>query len=171
MRGIVAKFSFIGLTLTVAVWICAIAVDLAHDGQPPITCGFAYGESWLVNIVVDARGRAVFQYFFTNLSQRRGAYCQLAYSGALDSYSFSPFSPWKLTTTARSSIGVHLGLPLFASAVLSFSLWFVPFWRRKRRRKLGLCVHCGYNLRGATTETCSECGKPIVAYNRPLAIQ
>jgi len=32
--------------------------------------------------------------------------------------------------------------------------------RRRRRRKHGLCPHCGYNLTGNVTGICSECGKP-----------
>jgi len=34
--------------------------------------------------------------------------------------------------------------------------------RRYRRRKKGLCIHCGYNLRGNTSGVCPECGKKIV---------
>jgi len=30
--------------------------------------------------------------------------------------------------------------------------------RRYRRRRKGLCIHCGYNLTGNTTGICSECG-------------
>ncbi len=34
-------------------------------------------------------------------------------------------------------------------------------WRRARRRKRGLCAHCGYNLTGNVSGRCSECGTPI----------
>ncbi len=171
MRRILATLSFIGLVLTAVVWISTIAIDLFHDGPLPVTCGFAHGESWLINVVVDAGGHALIQYFPTNLSQRRGAYCQLAYSGALDEYQFPLYYPWKIKSASISSVGIHLGLPLFAFGFLLLGLWFVPFQRRRWRRKHGLCVYCGYDLRGATTETCSECGKRIVACNPPLAMR
>ena len=38
--------------------------------------------------------------------------------------------------------------------------------RRSRRRKLGLCVKCGYDLHGLTEPRCSECGTPF--YPVPL---
>ena len=39
------------------------------------------------------------------------------------------------------------------------------FWRREVRPRLlrtrrGLCVHCGYDLRGNISGVCPECGKP-----------
>ena len=54
----------------------------------------------------------------------------------------------------------------------SFPLWVVPLpfalalfltfpppqYRRHRRRKLGLCVKCGHDLRGLTQLLCPECG-------------
>ena len=33
--------------------------------------------------------------------------------------------------------------------------------RRHRRRKRGLCLHCGYDLRGTTGGVCSECGEEV----------
>ena len=33
--------------------------------------------------------------------------------------------------------------------------------RRWRRRKRGLCIHCGYNLTGLTEPRCPECGEKI----------
>jgi hypothetical protein len=38
--------------------------------------------------------------------------------------------------------------------------WLVLALRQRRRRKLGFCVKCGYDLR-ASPERCPECGTPI----------
>lgn len=59
-------------------------------------------------------------------------------------------------------------------------IWIaVPFWalfglsaafpaisgarraRRWRRRTHGLCIRCGYDLRGSVSDLCSECGTPV----------
>jgi len=52
-------------------------------------------------------------------------------------------------------------------------IFYVPvyslfMWRVKRRaarvefrRKNGICVDCGYDLRGNTTGVCPECGEPV----------
>ncbi len=44
-------------------------------------------------------------------------------------------------------------------AVLLWMLWLSPFVvRRFVRRKHGLCIKCGYDLRGAEHDVCPECG-------------
>ena len=53
------------------------------------------------------------------------------------------------------------GLPLWAlpaaTAVIP-ALWATSeLWRRRSRRKLGLCIQCGYDLR-ASAGRCPECG-------------
>ncbi len=51
-------------------------------------------------------------------------------------------------------------LPLYWPVIL-FALWpawrLLPRHRRRKRKKLGLCVKCGYDLR-ASKERCPECG-------------
>ena len=34
-----------------------------------------------------------------------------------------------------------------------------PSHRRRKRKKLGLCIRCGYNLKGLTELRCPECGE------------
>ena len=44
----------------------------------------------------------------------------------------------------------------------SMYFWLVaPAIRRHRRRSRGLCIHCGYDLRGSPTGACPECGAKI----------
>lgn len=55
-------------------------------------------------------------------------------------------SPWVLTGVTAL---VGLGLPL------------VTRRRKRRRRKRGLCVKCGYDLRGNESGVCPECGEKV----------
>ena len=51
-------------------------------------------------------------------------------------------------------------LPFWIPTLL-FGVWpvwlLLPFHRRRKRKKLGLCVKCGYDLR-ASKDRCPECG-------------
>ena len=70
-------------------------------------------------------------------------------------------------TNWRISRSWHLGglvrrvLPLWVPASVfaacSGPLLMIPRYRRRRRRKLGLCIKCGYDLCGSS-ERCPECG-------------
>ena len=66
-----------------------------------------------------------------------------------------------LETKWVPSIGeYYLFIPLWIPSVL-FSLVFAisctPILRRRKRKKLGLCVKCSYDLRGSK-DRCPECG-------------
>ncbi|MCH8965805.1 MAG: hypothetical protein IIB58_12635 [Planctomycetes bacterium] len=51
---------------------------------------------------------------------------------------------------------VALWIP--TAVLLCLNAWLLhPYHRRRRRRKLGLCLKCGYDLR-ASKERCPECG-------------
>jgi hypothetical protein len=55
-----------------------------------------------------------------------------------------------------------LTLSLLPSAWQMLSAWCVTTWAMKTPRS-GMCVACGYDLTGLTSDRCPECGQPIAA--------
>jgi len=51
-----------------------------------------------------------------------------------------------------------VGIVFFLLAVPAIYL-FRRRLRRKHRLQSGLCLYCGYNLHGITSDTCPECGQ------------
>jgi hypothetical protein len=57
----------------------------------------------------------------------------------------------------------------FIPNVLIYTACFALFWRprkffhliRERRVRRGLCLHCGYDLRGSAATLCPECGAQV----------
>ncbi len=70
----------------------------------------------------------------------------------------TPLKPWIRISALTDRIA--FGLPLWIPTLLFVSTLCVASWplrRRRKRKKLGLCVKCGYDLR-ASQERCPECG-------------
>ena len=62
---------------------------------------------------------------------------------------------------ARVRATIWLGLIFSVIVTLVSSMGFIwgPLCRRRRRRR-GLCITCGYNLEGNVSGVCPECGEP-----------
>ena len=74
---------------------------------------------------------------------------------------FSSLSSQPLPVIGHHESGsLWFSLPLWIPTLL-FAAYpayrLLPFHRRRKRKKLGLCVKCGYDLRGSK-ERCPECG-------------
>jgi len=76
---------------------------------------------------------------------------------------FNGWTRWLPTVTPRMPYrGWHyVHLPLWMPTAV-FGLWFafcrpLTSYRRRKRKKLGLCAKCGYDLRGSK-KRCPECG-------------
>ena len=78
----------------------------------------------------------------------------------------NPNKPFRWNNSTITARGVT-----FRNKLLSFPHWVlallfsipsflgaVKALRRRKRKKLGLCVKCGYNLKGLTELRCPECG-------------
>ncbi len=75
-----------------------------------------------------------------------------------------PGSAFSLPSIRRPAPGcVSFRLPFYVPLlgfVLALAyLMALPSLLRRRRRRSGLCVQCGYDLRGLTTPRCPECGE------------
>jgi hypothetical protein len=70
------------------------------------------------------------------------------------------FSPWKVNVLSWDHDPRRVAVPLWMPAVVTLlppTAWIAYATRIRRRRRLGLCPSCGYDLR-ATPGRCPECG-------------
>ena len=58
-------------------------------------------------------------------------------------------------------VGIPLWIPTIGLAAL-FAHTFPPIYRQRKRRQLGLCLLCGYNLTGNISGRCPECGTKLI---------
>ena len=65
---------------------------------------------------------------------------------------------------AMTKVEVSLWLPALVLMIYPMTVFVLrgPL-RRRRRRKRGLCVACGYNLRGLHEPRCPECGREFTS--------
>lgn len=66
-------------------------------------------------------------------------------------------SAWQLHHFMKDLVIIPLGTASVAFAMPIGATWVICFHRRRKRKKLGLCLKCGYDLR-ASIERCPECG-------------
>ena len=68
-------------------------------------------------------------------------------------------------TPYKGNVWAVITVPMWAPFLLFATYPTIAFMRgplrRYRRRKRGLCLRCGYDLRGTTGGVCSECGEGV----------
>lgn len=140
LRKTLPILSLIGLLLSAGAWVASY-FDIRMSMAVPAN-GCTYG---LVTGTVYFHKDLNATYYRPNFHSggNRGFHrCWFPYyADHGESYSFL-FPLWIPTAT-------------FAGAASVVTFW--PGYRRRKRNKLGLCVKCGYDLRGSK-ERCPECG-------------
>jgi hypothetical protein len=71
-----------------------------------------------------------------------------------------------LSFPSKTNLGLPLWMPAGLCALIAAATWLANR-RRIQRRRLGLCVQCGYDLRGSA-ETCPECGMARDHHSPPV---
>ncbi len=73
---------------------------------------------------------------------------------------FPTWQSGKLSGETMTTVVLPLWITsAFFGAIFAFS-YLLPLHRRRKRKKIGLCVKCGYDLRGSN-DRCPECGTGI----------
>jgi hypothetical protein len=73
---------------------------------------------------------------------------------------FEDLEFWLLESSANTAAmrGLNLSFPLWTVPVLTAAPTVTLFLVSIRRRRVGACRSCGYDLRGTPTGVCPECG-------------
>lgn len=142
-----------------AFWIVALYIGMLRPGGSCSFCvGYAGGEQGVLNCAWYGNGFVLFQYFPNDVSRHHGLYAKLSELASPYEISWDLILPHRGSTRHSEYILVHNLLPIVAGSLVAAIAIIVPRVRQCARRRRGLCVCCGYDLRGAVTQVCSECG-------------
>ena len=162
IRKTLTIFSLIGLLLSVGLWGASYwgPAYVSNSGRIRLTLfnGFVSGEYLHTRFVV-YQGRGLTQDTGPN---RLIPSKPMLWTPGLKLRGFQGFSSYWLPRWNSNSITHLIGVPFWVFLLFFGGLLFkchpIRHHRHRTRRKLGLCVKCGYDLR-ASKEICPECGQ------------
>ena len=148
IRKTLTILSLIGLLLSVGLWGMGSCYSLAYISETYTVgvedCAFVLSAYARGSVRLDAIPADDFGWYWT---KRRTAWFRMTMPQFLD---FRPAG-------GVGALKLPLWIPTLAFAIGSINFILIPLHRRRKRKKLGLCVKCGYDLRGSE-ERCPECG-------------
>lgn len=150
----------LGFLVLAGLWATAYVLSTTAETEGAcLALGYG-GKEFLISVVVYADGFVAGHHFPANYGHRRGSYVKRSRMGVRQKLTWRGLWPRRITPrrTVATSYAGHLLPPTILLGVAGAAGLSTPVIRRRRRRKRGLCLRCGYDLRGATTEVCSECG-------------
>ncbi len=171
IRKTLTIISLLGLVLSLALWGASYfnVVRATHRNNSPIVISGVMNENWQggsLALVGGALKYGMGGYGYWPLSDGGVFQMSLDFFGEKNLETQPPRwisrGPTGMRTHWRFFYmsGRALILPLWIPTVL-FGIWptiaLVRLRHRRRRRKLGLCLKCGYDLR-ASKDRCPECG-------------
>jgi len=117
---------------------------------------------WLIAIVVlwaDSYQPRTGPSRFVCVEGRFGSleYAVVCMPGALEVFKFEQ-PPGCCVRNFVNKFEIHFWQLTSGFASCSFLCFMPPLYKRRRRRKRGMCVKCGYDLRGSS-DRCPECGQ------------
>ena len=144
----------IATLLTAAAWYCQLVGPTGTAFQVTGSTRVAYA---VTNSVASIHV----------LTQTSESQLQVGATASSRSVGFGGLQLWYVKSRAFHGTGdtyaVRLHFPIWLPTVLVVGSWIaLPFvsrrLKRRRRRKRGLCVKCGYDLTGNESGVCPECG-------------
>ncbi len=174
IRKMLTIISLLGLALSLALWGASYfnVVRATHRNNSPIVISGVMNENWQggsLALIGGALKYGMGGFGYWPLSDGRVFQASLDLIGEKNLETQPPrwisHGPRRLGTHWRFFYrsGRVLILPLWIPTVLFGilpTIALVRLRRDRRRRKLGLCVKCGYDLRGSANR-CPECNTPM----------
>ena len=154
LRKTLTIFALIGLLLSVGAWGASLVSVAIYRVALPWSL-----TVWVDNGALQFHNSKLAQDVIQKLGISNGITWE--YGARLRTMSAMGRWYWWLGYMSDNQTFSTTIIPLYLP-VLLFGVWpawlLLPFRRRRKRKKLGLCVQCGYDLR-ASKDRCPECGQ------------
>ena len=174
IRKMLTIISLLGLALSLALWGASYfnVVRATHRNNSPIVISGVMNENWQggsLALIGGALKYGMGGFGYWPLRDGRVFQASPWWFGEQDIEAQPPRwisrgptglgTHWRFVYISGRVLVLPLGLPTVLFGILP-TIALVRLRHHRRRRKLGLCMKCGYDLRGSTNR-CPECNTPI----------